>query len=285
MAVTRTPLAACVTALTATALLAGCSAPATVPTPVPTDIPVVEQTAELPDTTDAPPRATTEDRAPTVNETLDYLTFVLGDLETMWTRIFVDSGLAEPVTEYVIVLEGETHTSTCTWPNGEAIVMDWQYDNAIFCPLDGPPQGVTNSGAIILPLGTMQRIFDGDAFGISTGVAGDFGAAMVVAHEYGHAVVDELAIQYQTPYPGVPGRELIADCFAGVWAASAFTEGYLDDGDIDEGLAVLAVIGDAPGQVDHGTARQRKAAFLLGYQGDDAAQGGDPNTCMVEYWR
>ena len=282
---TRTRTLTAFAALGLAGALAGCSATVAEPTPAPTDVPLVAQTAELPSAGDAPPRTTVEDRAPSVDETLAYLQFVLDDLETMWTRIFVDSNLEAPVTEYVIVQEGETFTSNCSGADGEPLVFDWQYDNAIFCPLDGPPQGVTTSGAIVLPLGTMQRIFDGDAFGLSTGTAGDFGAAMVVAHEYGHAVVDELAVQRQSPYPGVPGRELIADCFAGVWAASAYTEGYLEDGDIDEGLAVLNVIGDAPGQVDHGTSRQRKAAFLLGYEGDDSAPAGDPNSCMVEYWR
>ena len=58
--------------------------------------------------------------------------------------------------------------------------------------------------------------------------------------------------------------ELQADCFAGVWANSAGKSGYLEDGDIDEGLAAAAAVGDdrlgarSPEQWTHGSSALRQ---------------------------
>ena len=38
--------------------------------------------------------------------------------------------------------------------------------------------------------------------------------------------------------------ELQADCFAGVWAHTAYQRQILEDGDLEEGLTAAAAIGD-----------------------------------------
>ena len=59
--------------------------------------------------------------------------------------------------------------------------------------------------------------------------------------------------------------ELQADCFAGVWANSTAERGILEDGDIDEGLAAAAAVGDdrlgarSPEQWTHGSSALRRS--------------------------
>ena len=73
--------------------------------------------------------------------------------------------------------------------------------------------------------------------------------------------------------------ELQADCFAGVWAKSAFER--LEPGDIDEALNAARAVGDDAIQgsnanqesFTHGTSRQRKQWFTTGLE------SGDPSAC------
>ncbi len=101
--------------------------------------------------------------------------------------------------------------------------------------------------------------------------SGDFAAAFVLAHEYGHAMQVRLPQQEQL---GVL-RELQADCFAGAWARDVQEQGFLEAGDLDE--ATLAVFSgrDVPGTPftdprAHGTGFERTRAFADGYEGGAA---------------
>ena len=71
--------------------------------------------------------------------------------------------------------------------------------------------------------------------------------------------------------------ELQADCFAGVWAHTAYEENQLEEGDLEEGLTAASAVGDdtiqerATGRIDpdtftHGTSQQRREWFLRGFQ-------------------
>ncbi len=75
-------------------------------------------------------------------------------------------------------------------------------------------------------------------------------------------------------------QELQADCYAGVWAHSTYERDLLEKGDVDEGLAAAAGVGDdriqreTTGRVDpesftHGTSEQRKRWFERGYSSGD----------------
>ena len=126
------------------------------------------------------------------------------------------------------------------------------------------------------------------------GAPGDFAQAYVIAHEIGHHVQTLLgtnaAVQRESrDNPSERNElsvrlELQADCFAGVWGASAYARDVLEPGDIDEALKAAAAVGDdriqqqTQGRIDpetftHGTSEQRVTWFRTGFD------SGDPNAC------
>jgi uncharacterized protein len=101
-------------------------------------------------------------------------------------------------------------------------------------------------------------------------IRGDFAAAYVLAHEFGHAVQFRLPRDRQLR-PGIL-RELQADCLAGAWTRSVEEQGLLQAGDLDEAVAGLYSARDVPGTdfTDpraHGSGFQRIRAFGDGYEG------------------
>ena len=90
-------------------------------------------------------------------------------------------------------------------------------------------------GALILPVTTFSRMWSGTVLGNVSERPGDFAAATIVAHEVGHHVGDELAVQTGVPETvGAKGPELVADCFTGSWAVGANAQGYPEPGDLEE---------------------------------------------------
>ena len=91
---------------------------------------------------------------------------------------------------------------------------------------------------------------------------GDFAAAFVLAHEFGHAMQARLPEQAQV---GVL-RELQADCFAGSWARWVSQRRMLDPGDLDEATLAVFSARDMPGTpwtdpAAHGSGFERTRAF------------------------
>jgi uncharacterized protein len=123
---------------------------------------------------------------------------------------------------------------------------------------------------------------------------GDFAQAYVLAHEVGHHVQTILGINQEVTRrsredPQIANElsvrlELQADCFAGVWGASAYSRGVLQQGDLEEGIAAAEAVGDdriqertqgriQPETFTHGTSEQRVRWFRVGFD------TGDPEAC------
>jgi predicted metalloprotease len=126
------------------------------------------------------------------------------------------------------------------------------------------------------------------------GAPGDFAQAYVIAHELGHHVqrllgtsekVERAPRAQQLGERGLSVRlELQADCYAGVWAASAEKRGLLEPGDIAQAMRAAAAVGDdrlqkqASGTVQpekwtHGSSAERTHWFGRGHD------TGDPEAC------
>jgi predicted metalloprotease len=116
---------------------------------------------------------------------------------------------------------------------------------------------------------------------------GDFAAAYVIAHEVGHHVENLLGIlpKVQAQQRQVGEREanalsvsveLMADCFAGVWAHHAEAKWkILEPGDLDEAINAAGAVGDdrlqrasggavVPDSFTHGSAEQRARWLATG---------------------
>jgi predicted metalloprotease len=97
---------------------------------------------------------------------------------------------------------------------------------------------------------------------------GDFAPALVLAHEWGHAIQARVGYQTsQTVY-----MEQQADCFAGAWAAHVASDGRLVGSDLDSALVGLLGLRDPSGTDGaqdgaHGNGFDRVRAFQDGFEG------------------
>jgi predicted metalloprotease len=183
-----------------------------------------------------------------------FLSVVLGDTEQAWSRLFSERGATyrPPV---LVLFTGATQSACGV---GQSAM------GPFYCPADQKLYLDTSFFA------DLDRRF---------GAPGDFAQAYVVAHEVGHHVQTLLGRRD----PGV-AMELQADCYAGVWGHFAARQGYLDPGDVEEGLQAAAAIGDdrlqqqtqgrvVPESFTHGSSAQRAAALRRGME------AGTPEAC------
>jgi uncharacterized protein len=200
---------------------------------------------------------------------VDFMGFVVDDVQDSWRRTFANAEQPYEETDLVI-FEQATPTACGT---GSAAT------GPFYCPADA---------LVYLDLGFFRELRN------RFGAPGDFAQAYVIAHEFGHHVQNVLGIsdevrRLQQENPDQANEysiklELQADCLAGVWAHSAYQENLLEPGDLKEGLAAAAAVGDdriqeqATGRIDqeswtHGSSEQRTEWFRRGYE------AGDPNAC------
>ena len=129
--------------------------------------------------------------------------------------------------------------------------------------------------------------------------AGPLAQEYVVAHEYGHALQDQLGLlgraqqDPQGPESGAVRIELMADCLGGVWAHHATTVEDPDTGtpflepltdqDIKDALSAASAVGDdsiqektqgrvTPENWTHGSSEARQRWFLQGFRSGDLNQ-------------
>ncbi|HYC36779.1 MAG TPA: neutral zinc metallopeptidase [Usitatibacter sp.] len=227
---------------------------------------VVLNTAGQMGTSSQPQQETSTPR----DETGKFMSQVLASTEDVWTQIFRASGSEYPAPK-MVRFEGGTRTA-CGM--GQAAM------GPFYCPGD---QTVYIDSSFLRELSTRFR------------APGDFAAAYVIAHEVGHHVQRVTGVMRQLEaargrssqreYNQMSVRiELQADCLAGVWGAHAARAGLLEPGDVEEGIAAAAAVGDdrlqkqsqgrvVPEAFTHGSSAQRVAAFRRGME------TGNPSAC------
>lgn len=212
---------------------------------------------------------TSLDGPQTNEELVDFLSFVLDDLQTFWADSFRESG-REYREAQLILFEGVTN-SAC---GGASVGVGPHY-----CPVDEN---------VYLDVDFFRDLRD------RFGAPGDFALAYVIAHEIGHHVQQLMGISSsvnaeQSTNPAEANElsirlELQADCLAGVWAFTTYERRLLETGDLEEGLNAAAAVGDdriqqrSTGRIDpeswtHGSSEQRVNWFRTGFE------QGDPNAC------
>ena len=189
-----------------------------------------------------------------------FIAVVLADTEDTWGEVFRQGGRSyEP--PVLVLFDGATQ-SACGVGRAEV--------GPFYCPSDQ---------RVYLDLSFFRELdqrFD---------APGDFAQAYVVAHEVGHHVQHLLGVDRQAQQAGNAGSvrlELQADCYAGVvWGHPEARAKRLEQGDIDEGLAAAAAIGDdrltkgrvSPDSFTHGTSQQRAQWLSRGLS------SGNPASC------
>jgi predicted metalloprotease len=199
----------------------------------------------------------------------DFTAAVLGSTEDAWGQIFSASGQQYPAPQ--LVLFRGVVQSACGTASSAA--------GPFYCPGDQ---------RLYLDTGFFEELH-------RLGAPGDFAAAYVIAHEVGHHVqnVEGTLAETQRLQQRLPqaqanrvsvATELQADCYAGVWGRGASEQGLLEPGDVEEGLAAAAAVGDdalqrrsqgvvVPEAFTHGSSEERAQWFRRGLE------SGDPGAC------
>jgi hypothetical protein len=203
--------------------------------------------------------------SPEEERTVDFVSFVLDDLQETWGRLLPGYRDAK------LVLFRDAVRSGCGFAAAQM--------GPFYCPADEK---------VYIDLGFYQDLHR------RFGAPGDFAQAYVLAHEIGHHVQKQTGVEprvrrAQQGRPDLANElsvrmELQADCLAGVWGHSTARRDLLEEGDVEEGLNAAAAIGDdrmqdaAQGRVQpesftHGSSRQRVAWLRRGLR------SGDPDAC------
>ncbi|MFC6632780.1 neutral zinc metallopeptidase [Microbulbifer taiwanensis] len=204
------------------------------------------------------------------DEVADFVSVVLADTEDTWGQLFEAAG-----SRYVppkLVLYDDAVRSACGLNSAAVGPFYCPGDNKVYLDLSF--------------LGDLKQL----------GAPGDFAFAYVIAHEVGHHVQNLMGTSQKVQQARMQADkvtanrlsvmlELQADCFAGVWAFYAHRDRQLlEEGDIEEGLAAAAAVGDdrlqkrsgravSPDAFTHGSAEQRVYWFKQGFT------SGDVNKC------
>ncbi len=211
-------------------------------------------------------------------DTKDFMQFLMFDIQDTWDIYFDEAGQNYQATTLVIF---EDAVSTGCGRATSAV-------GPFYCPAPGDNKVYVDFEFY----DQLSRRF---------GAPGDFAQAYVIAHEIGHHIqsitgISDAVRSAQAQDPGNKNeysvrQELQADCLAGVWAFSANQRltrdtgrPIIEAGDIEEGLAAAAAVGDDriqaqagmtvdPHTWTHGSSQQRMDWFTLGFE------TGDPEQC------
>lgn len=201
---------------------------------------------------------------PQEQELVDFVGVVLADTEETWSHIFSSQG--KVYKKPTLVLFKKAVRSACGTAQSAV--------GPFYCPAD---QQVYIDLSFFRELETRFN------------APGDFAQAYVIAHEIGHHVQTLQGVSGKVRSSGVGLnqveknrlsvlQELQADCYAGIWAyhAQEYRQ-ILEEGDIEEGIAAAAAIGDdalqhqaggavRPDSFTHGSSEQRVQWFKQGFE-------------------
>ena len=200
-----------------------------------------------------------------------FVSVVLKDTETIWEKIFKQSGSS--YRQPTLVLFRNEVQSACGFASAASGPFYCPEDEKVYIDLSFCDQLKTKFGAY-----------------------GDFAVAYVIAHEIGHHVQNQLGILTQVTkqrsgLSQTKGNqltvrlELQADFLSGMWAHFAGEMlNTLEAGDIEEAMNAAAAVGDdklqmkyqgrvVPDAFTHGTSAQRKEWFRKGYESGDFELG------------
>ena len=209
----------------------------------------------------------------------DFVSVILADTEDVWRTVFSEGG--QQYREPNLVLFIDQVQSACGYAGAAT--------GPFYCPGDEK---------VYLDLSFF------DEMQLKLGAPGDFALGYVISHEVGHHVQKLLGImdQVMSQRGRVSEREfnqlqvrleLQADFLAGVWAHYARqAAGYLEQGDIEEGLNAASAVGDdriqrqsqgyvVPDAFTHGTSEQRVRWFKKGLETGDINQGDTFNASVL----
>ena len=193
-----------------------------------------------------------------------FVSTILASTEDTWTEVFRQAG-AEYRPPKLVMFSGATRTA-CGLGQSAAGPFYCPEDRTVYIDLDFYRM--------------LQQRFK---------APGDFAQAYVVAHEVGHHVQNLLGTMNKVQsrrermserqYNQLSVRlELQADCYAGIWARrSQQAKGWLEEGDVEEGLNAASQIGDdtmqkrsqgtvVPDAFTHGSSKQRVHWFRIGME-------------------
>jgi len=200
--------------------------------------------------------------SPEEEQLVDFVNFVVKDAQDVWTLAFQQLG--RPYERAKLVLFTDATQSGCGYA---AAAM-----GPFYCPADAK---------VYIDLGFYRELKS------RFGAPGDFAQAYVIAHEVGHHVQTLLGLERtlneaRERRPNDANElsvrfELQADCLAGVWANSTEQRQILEQGDVEEGLAAAAAVGDDriqkqsgagvnPETWTHGSSGQRVKWFTTGFR-------------------
>ncbi len=195
------------------------------------------------------------------------VSFVLGDAQKFWSATL--SGQGVQYRRARLVLYRDATYSGCGTAQSAT--------GPFYCPADEK---------IYMDLGFWDELAQ---FG---GGHAEFAQAYVVAHELGHHIQNLLGTEQRVrrldqQEPSERNHlsvevELQADCFAGVWAKSGESRGFIHTDDIQGGLKAAAAVGDdhlqkmqrgtvTPDSFTHGSSAQRERWFTRGLDGGSIA--------------
>ncbi|MBP1766486.1 MAG: metalloprotease [Candidatus Aminicenantes bacterium] len=209
----------------------------------------------------------------------EFVSVILADTEDVWRTVF--SGSGQTYREPQLVLFSDQVQSACGYAGAST--------GPFYCPGDEK---------VYLDLSFFEEMQQ------QLGAPGDFALGYVIAHEVGHHVQNLLGImdEVMSRRGRVSEREfnelqvrleLQADFLAGVWAHYAREAvGYLESGDIEEGLNAASAVGDdriqrrsqgyvVPDAFTHGTSEQRVRWFKKGLDSGDFKEGDTFNASIL----